>query len=89
MKRTNISSGSPFGKSIGFSRAVRVGSTIAVAGTAPVSSDGGTAFPGDCYAQTKHCFMIAKKAIEETGGKIENVTRTRIMLTDIANWQSS
>jgi len=48
-KRQNISSGSPMEKPIGFSRAVRIGSVIAVAGTAPIAADGNTASPGDVY----------------------------------------
>ncbi|MFN8392458.1 MAG: RidA family protein [Bdellovibrionota bacterium] len=89
MQRKNISSGSPFEKSIGFSRAVRIGSFISVAGTAPVLPGGGVAGPGDLYEQTKHCLQISKRAIEEAGGRLEDVIRTRIMLTDIARWEDA
>jgi enamine deaminase RidA (YjgF/YER057c/UK114 family) len=89
MTRKNISSGSPFEKPIGFSRAVRVGNTIAVAGTAPVAADGSTAFPGDVYEQTKRCLEIIQTAIASADGRIENVIRTRIMMTDISRWEEA
>ncbi|UCE04740.1 MAG: RidA family protein [bacterium] len=87
--RENISSGSPYEKAIGFSRAVRIGNIIAVSGTAPIAPDGSTAHPQDVYSQTKYCIEIMKKAIEEAGGSLENVIRTRIMLTDISKWHDS
>ena len=89
MKRQNISSGSPLEEPIGFSRAVRVGKFIAVAGTAPIAKDGGTAHPNNLYLQTKRCFEISKKAIEDAGGKLSHVVRTRIMLTEISNWKEA
>lgn len=89
MSRKNVSSGSPFEKSIGFSRAVRIGNIITVAGTAPVTTDGGTAFPGDVYGQTKRCLEIIQTAIEAADGRIENVIRTRIMMTDISQWKEA
>ena len=89
MKRKNISSGSPFEKSIGFSRAVRTDNMISVSGTAPIADDGSPAFPGDLYNQTKHCLTIIDKAICEAGGTMENVVRTRMFLTDIARWEEA
>ncbi len=89
MTRKNISSGSPFEKPIGFSRAARIGNMIAVSGTAAIAPDGSTAHPGDVYGQTKYCLEITKKAIEEAGGRLENVIRTRIMLTDISTWKEA
>jgi len=86
MTRQLITSGSPYEKPIGFSRAVRVGNTIAVAGTAPIGPDGTTACPGDTYGQAKRCLEIIQEAIEKAGGKLEQVIRTRSMVTDIANW---
>lgn len=74
---------------IGFSRAVRIGNIIAVSGTAPIAPDGSTAFPGDLYRQTRHCIAIMEKAIESAGGTLENVVRTRIMITDIAEWEAA
>lgn len=89
MIRKNISSGSPFEKPIGFSRAVRIGNIIAVSGTAAIAPDGSTAHPNDVYGQTKTCLEIMKKALEEAGGKLENVIRTRIMLTDVSRWEEA
>ena len=89
MPRQLISSGSPFEKPIGFSRAVRVGNAIAVSGTAPIAPGGGTAYPGDLYRQTRTCLEIIKEAIEKAGGRLEDVIRTRIMLVDISRWQDA
>jgi len=87
MKRKNISSGSPFEKPIGFSRAVRIGNTIAVSGTAPIAEDGSNACVGDVYGQSRRCLEIMKTAIEAAGGELKDVIRTRIMLTDISSWE--
>jgi enamine deaminase RidA (YjgF/YER057c/UK114 family) len=87
--RTNISSGSPFEPRIGSSRASRVGNYIAVAGTAPLGPDGSTVCPGDVYGQTKRCFEIVKTAIENAGGALADVIRTRVMLTDMSRWQEA
>ena len=84
-----ISSGSPLEPVIGFSRAVRIGDMIAVAGTAPIAPDGTTAAPGDVYGQTKRCFDVALAAISAAGGLPQDVIRTRIMLTDISRWEES
>ncbi|MDX2455413.1 RidA family protein [Desulfosarcina sp.] len=89
MQRQLISSGSPFEKPIGFSRAVRVGNAIAVSGTAPIAPGGGTAYPGDLYRQTRTCLEIIKNAVENAGGHLDDVIRTRIMLTDISRWQEA
>jgi enamine deaminase RidA (YjgF/YER057c/UK114 family) len=89
MNRLNISSGSEYEKPIGFSRAVRIGNIIAVAGTAPIGPDGNTVYPDDLYNQTKVCIEIMKKAIIEAGGNLENVIRTRIFLKDISQWQKA
>lgn len=78
-----VSSGSPHEETIGFSRAVRIGNLIAVSGTAPIGEDGKTHAPGDVYRQTRRCIEIATVAIEKAGGTLEDVVRTRIMLTDI------
>jgi enamine deaminase RidA (YjgF/YER057c/UK114 family) len=87
MERRNVSSGSPYEKPIGFSRAVRIGNSISVSGTAPIASDGSTAYPGDLYQQTKTCIEIIKGAIEKAGGRLEDVIRTRLMLKDISHWK--
>ena len=87
MKRQNISSGSPYEAQIGFSRAVRSGSFIAVAGTAPIAPDGATACPGDAYKQARRCLEIIEKAVNEAGGKLTDIIRTRIYVTDMSLWE--
>ena len=88
-ERTLVSSGSYLEPVIGFSRAVRVGNIIVVGGTAPIRAEGGTAAIGDVYCQTKRCLEIVEKAIRDAGGTLEHVTRTRIILTDIALWKDA
>ncbi len=80
--RQNISSGSPYENIIGFSRAVRIGKLLAVSGTGPIAPDGSTASPGDAYGQAIRCLEIIKKAVEDSGAKMENIFRTRIYITD-------
>lgn len=87
--RQNISSGSPYEPKIGFSRAVRIGNIISVAGTAAIAAGGGVASPGDVYGQTLRCLEIIQQAIEAAGGRLENVIRTRIMLVDINTWEEA
>jgi enamine deaminase RidA (YjgF/YER057c/UK114 family) len=82
MKRTLVTSGSPFELEVGFSRAVRVGKIVEIAGTAPIGADA----PGDVYLQTKRCLAIIAAALADAGADLRHVTRTRIMLTDIAHW---
>jgi enamine deaminase RidA (YjgF/YER057c/UK114 family) len=89
MIEKRISSGSPMEEPIGFSRAVRIGNTITVSGTAAIAPDGSTACPGDVYGQTKYCIEIMRKAIEEGGGRLEDIVRTRIMLKDISRWEEA
>lgn len=89
MTKTIISSNSTLEKEIGFSRAVRIDNHIAVSGTAPIRKDGSNAFEEDLYNQTKFCIKIIKDAIEEAGGILENVIRTRIMLKDISIWREA
>jgi enamine deaminase RidA (YjgF/YER057c/UK114 family) len=89
MTRKNVSSDSPYEGPIGFSRAVRIGDLIAVAGTAPIGEDGSTVARGDVYGQTRRCLEITLQAIERAGGTLEGVFRTRIMLTDISRWEEA
>ncbi len=86
MARQSVSSGSPYEKPIGFSRAVRVGNVIAVSGTGPIGPDGKTAC-ADAYGQTKRCLEIVKEAIETAGGRLEDVVRTRMMVSDVSKWE--
>lgn len=87
--RKLVSFGSPLEPRIGFSRAVRVGSIVAVAGTAPIARDGGVASPGSVYGQTRRCLEIVLQAISEAGLTAESVVRTRVMLTDITTWEEA
>jgi enamine deaminase RidA (YjgF/YER057c/UK114 family) len=87
--RQNIASGSPLEPEIGFSRAVRVGSHVVVAGTAPIAPEGGAACPGDVYGQTRRCLEIAEQALRDAGAQLRHVTRTRMMMTDIARWREA
>jgi len=86
--RKLISSGSHLEEPIGFSRACRIDNYIAVAGTAPIEN-GKTVFAGDLYQQTKYCLELSLSAIEEADGSIGDVLRTRIMLTDISQWEEA
>lgn len=86
MERTNVSSGSPYEPIVGFSRAVRVGHHVSVAGTAPIMPDGGEP-PADPYGQAKRCFEIVVQALEEAGASVADVVRTRCFITDAEDWQ--
>lgn len=87
--RQHASSGSPLEPEIGFSRAVRAGAHVAVAGTAPIGPDGGTVGPGDVRAQTRRCLEISAEALAAVGASLEDVVRTRIMLTDVTRWREA
>ncbi|MGQ0801868.1 MAG: RidA family protein [Pseudomarimonas sp.] len=87
--RTLVSSGSAYEPKIGFSRAVRVGNMLAVSGTAPIAADGSVATPGDAYGQTKRCLEIIAAAIQQAGFSLDSVIRTRVMLTNIAQWEDA
>ena len=81
MERSLISSGSPYEPVVGYSRAVRVGDHVFVAGTAPIMPDGADP-PSDPYGQAKRCFEIILAALEDAGARPEHVVRTRVFLTD-------
>jgi len=87
MKRELISNGNPLEDVIGFSRAVRVGPYISVGGTAPVGTDGKTVGIGNPGVQTRRCLEIIKDALERAGSGLEDVIRTRIILTRIEDWE--
>jgi len=87
--RTLISSGSPYEPRFGFSRAVRVGDHITVAGTAPIAADGSTAHPGDPAAQTRRCLEIVAQALEQAGAELTDVVRTRILISDRVHWTAA
>jgi enamine deaminase RidA (YjgF/YER057c/UK114 family) len=83
MTRTSARSGSPFEASVGFSRAVRVGSTIAVSGTAPVWPDGSV--DPDPAVQARRCWEICLTALTELGGSMSDVIRTRQFVVSAAD----
>jgi enamine deaminase RidA (YjgF/YER057c/UK114 family) len=85
-KRINISSGVKWESIVGYSRAVRIGNTIEVAGT--TASEGETIFgEGDAYKQTIFILKKIEKALNEAGAGMKEVVRTRIFTTDISKWE--
>ncbi len=84
--RKLVSSGSPYEGKVGFSRAVRVGAMVCVAGTAPIGPGGVTVGVGDAAAQTRRCLEIIATALEGAGASLRDVVRTRIFLTRIEDW---
>lgn len=82
--RTRATSGSPYEARFGFSRAVRIGNRIVVAGTGPIEDDG-TTTPGDAAAQAERCCRLIVCAIEQLGGTAADIVRTRMLLTDPAD----
>lgn len=87
MSRRNVGSGSPWEPVVGYSRAVRVGNTIAVAGTTSVDANGAVVGAGDPAAQTTQALRIIEAALAELGASMRDVVRTRIFVTDMADWQ--
>ena len=83
--RRRASSGSPWEPKVGYARAVRAGNTIAVTGTVGIEADG--TFAKTAGAQTRRALAIIKAAIEALGGRIEDVVRTRMFVTDISKWE--
>jgi enamine deaminase RidA (YjgF/YER057c/UK114 family) len=81
--RQNISGGSPFEPIIGFSRAVRVGNAIHLAGTGPVGAES-----DDAAGQTRRIFAIAEKALAQAGASFNDVVRTRMFLTHVEDWEA-
>jgi enamine deaminase RidA (YjgF/YER057c/UK114 family) len=85
--RKLVSSASPYEPKVGISRAVRVGSIVTVAGTAPIGTDGRTVGRGDAAAQARRCIEVIGRALEEAGASLAQVVRTRILLTRISDWE--
>ena len=88
MKRTNVSSASPYEPIIGFSRAVRIGNIVAVGGSAPIGPDGKNVGVGDPVAQTRRCIEVIRIALENAGARLEDVIRTRTFFTRQSDWEA-
>lgn len=85
--RINISSGTVWEEKVGYSRAVKVGNQIFVSGTVAVDENGKTVGEGNPYEQAKFIFTKIEKALKQAGATLTDVVRTRMFVTDIANFE--
>jgi len=80
-------SGAPWESHVGYCRALRAGDRVFVTGTTAVNPDGTVHTPGDAYNQTRKCLEIIERALADVGARMDQITRTRMFVTDIDRWE--